>query len=129
MQPDLDVTLVSQIGGAILAGDVRGDYAYVGVGPRLKILNIADPANPAVVGQTDVLAGILCYVTVEGDYAYVLAGYSGLRIIDIANPANPTEVSHFPTPDDIPSPTPTTTPTLSPLPTSTPTSSPERRFY
>ncbi|MGQ9854480.1 MAG: hypothetical protein ACUVTG_13900, partial [Candidatus Oleimicrobiaceae bacterium] len=42
-----NVSLVGHIGGSTFAVAVQGGYAYIGVGPRLVILNISDPAHPA----------------------------------------------------------------------------------
>ena len=46
-----NVELIGQVGGATQAVAVAGSYAYVGVGPQLVILDISDPAQPAVVGR------------------------------------------------------------------------------
>ena len=66
-----NVELVGQIGGATSAVAVEGRYAYVGVGPRLVILDMADPARPTAVGQSAVLPGVIRGVAVAGSYAYV----------------------------------------------------------
>jgi len=58
-QQSQNVELVGQIGGSTWAVAVQGNYAYIGVGPRLVILNTADPAHPVVVGQTGVLPGVV----------------------------------------------------------------------
>jgi len=95
-----DLELVSQIGGVIRDLAVQGDYAYVGVGPRLVILNVANPGDPVVVGQTDFLGSVsstVCSVAIAGDYAYVGAGSTGLYIIDVTNPANPAVVGFYDT--------------------------------
>jgi hypothetical protein len=52
-----NVELIGQIGGSTYAVAVQGNYAYIGVGPHLVILNIANPALPYIVGQTRVLPG------------------------------------------------------------------------
>ncbi len=49
--------LFGQIGGATRAVAVQGDYAYLNVGPRLVILDVADPTRPVVAGQSAVLPG------------------------------------------------------------------------
>ena len=43
--------LVGQTGGDINGVVVRGDTAYVGVGPRLVILDVSDLASPTRVGE------------------------------------------------------------------------------
>ena len=92
------VALVGQIGGLTSAVAIQDSYAYIGVGPRLVVLDVADPAKPVVVGQTGVLPGVVQDVAVAGDYAYVAAAYSGLRIVNVSNPAAPTEAGYCDTP-------------------------------
>jgi len=96
--PSVGVELVGQIGGSTYAVAVQGDYAYIGAGPRLVILDISTPSSPSVVGQTDVLPEVVGGVAVDGDYAYVADGGGGLRIVDISDPASPTEAGYYDTP-------------------------------
>jgi hypothetical protein len=44
-----NVEFVGQIGGATRAVSIQGDYAYIGLGPRLAVLDISNPAAPTVV--------------------------------------------------------------------------------
>jgi len=62
-----NVELIGQIGGPVYAVDVQGDYAYIGVGPRLMVLAISSPDAPTVDGSTDVLPGIVRDVVVSGN--------------------------------------------------------------
>jgi len=97
-----NVGLVGQIGGSVFAVDIRNSYAYIGVGPRLEILDISNPANPSVVGQTEVLPGLVADIEVAEAggkvYAYVAASGGGLRIIDVTDPAHPNEIGFYDTP-------------------------------
>ena len=94
----VELGLVGQLGGGIYAVAVQGNYAYVGEGPRLTILDISNPASPTVVGKTDPLPDIVEGVAVARDYAYVADGSSGLRVVDVSTPSNPTEVGFYDTP-------------------------------
>jgi len=99
----LEVEFVSQIGGASFAVAVSGTLAYVGVGPRLVILDIAtSPTATSVtfVGQTPPLPNVVRGVAVApgGGYVYVADGGSGLRVIDVSAPGSPTEVGACATP-------------------------------
>ncbi len=47
-----NVEFIGQIGGVTYAVAVQGTYAYIGVGPRLVILDVSDPARPRMVGRT-----------------------------------------------------------------------------
>lgn len=90
-----NVELVSQLGGSTHAVAVQGSYAYVGVGARLVVLDVSNPADPAVLGQTAVLLDIVRDIFVSGDYAYIAAGDAGLRVIDVSDPAAPAEVGSY----------------------------------
>ena len=90
-----NVQLVGQIGGDTNAVAVRDHYAYIGIGPRLVILDVSNPALPTVVGKTDVLPGNAEGVALAGDYAYVAAGGDGLRIIDVSDPGAPSEAGFY----------------------------------
>ncbi|MBK9095446.1 MAG: hypothetical protein IPM84_22360 [Anaerolineae bacterium] len=92
------IELVGQIGGFIRAVEAQGGYAYVGVGPRLLILNVSNPSHPVLVGQSPVLPTFVKSVSVVGDFAYVTKGYGGLHIIDVSDPANPTLRGAYDTP-------------------------------
>jgi len=83
------VGIVGQIGGGARAVAVQGRYAYLGVGPRLVVVDVADPARPVPLGQTDVLPGVVSGVAVAGGYAYVAAGEGGLVVVDVTDPAHP----------------------------------------
>ncbi len=54
----------------------------------LRVVDYADPADPAVVAQAQVLP-IVEDVAVDGDVAYVATTWSGLWTLDVSNPADP----------------------------------------
>ena len=93
-----NVDFIGQIGGITYAVAVQGNYAYIGVGQRLVILDISDPSSPVEVGRTDIFPdALISDIAVSGDYAYVADGESGLRIVNVANPAAPFEVGFYDT--------------------------------
>ena len=94
-QGGFNVEWVGQIGGATLAVAVQGRYAYVGVGPRLVVVDVGDPARPVEVGRTGVLPGVVQDVAVSGTYAYVADRDRGLRVIDVSDPSSPREVGFY----------------------------------
>ncbi|MFN2283674.1 MAG: LVIVD repeat-containing protein [Anaerolineae bacterium] len=96
----VDMQLVGQFGGASYAVALQGTYAYVGVGPRLVVLDVSDAANPLLVGQTDVLPDIVKDVVVASGYAYVAAG-PRMFVVNIASPAVPGIVGFCTAPDDV----------------------------
>jgi len=96
-----NVEFVGHIGGTILAVAVQGNYAYIGEGPRLTILNVSNPASPTVVGKTPPLPDVVRGVYVAGGYAYVADHNAGLRVVDVSNPANPMEVGFYHTPGNV----------------------------
>jgi hypothetical protein len=92
--PESRTPLIAQLGGFTLAVHVAGNYAYIGEGPSLVILDIAKPASPTVVGRTGVLPYTVTDVYVVGDYAYVTAGDS-LHVISVVDKVHPSQVGHF----------------------------------
>lgn len=91
------IELVGQMGGTVKAVAVAGNYAYVGVGLRLMILDITNPALPVVMGQNPLLPTVIEDVTIVGSLAYVAAGESGLHIINISSPGNPVRLGGYDT--------------------------------
>ena len=81
-----------QIGGNTYAVAVAGSTAYIGVGPRLVSLDLANPATPRLLGQSEPLPGVVRGIVLRDQLAYVAAGKGHLRVLDISNPADPHEV-------------------------------------
>ena len=79
---------------------LQGDYAYVGVGPRLVVLNVSHPASPMLVGQSQPLPAPITSLAVSDDYAYVTSEDKRLHIIGISDPASPTEAGSYQIPGD-----------------------------
>jgi len=89
--------MLQQTGGGTNTVVVQGNYAFIGEGPALVVLNVQDPLNPVQVGKSRVLPDIIYGATLVGSYVFVAAGDAGLRIFNISNPADPQEVGFFDT--------------------------------
>ncbi len=90
--------IVGQVGGRIEDVAVLGNYAYVGVGLRLVVLDVSDSVAPTEIAGTTPFPGFVEGVAVSGSLAYVAAGMAGLRIVDVSDPANPVETGAYDTP-------------------------------
>jgi hypothetical protein len=90
---DVRLELVGQWGGVTEAIAVQGDRAYLGVGPRLAVLDITDPAAPVELGRSDLLQRHVSEVVVSGDHAYVSSGT--LQILDVSDPTAPTIIGEY----------------------------------
>ena len=88
---------IGQVGGTVRAIAVAGNYAYVGVGLRLVVLDISNPASPIVVGQSPMMSGVIEDVILSGSLAYIASGEGGLQILDISSPANLTRQGGYDT--------------------------------
>ena len=81
----IDWDVIGQAGGPTQGIAVQGNYAYIGVGSRLVVVDISDPANPQSAGRNSIPLDYLVQgVTISGTHAYVAAGTAGLYIVDIA---------------------------------------------
>ena len=84
---------LGQAGGSMLAVALQGSLAYVGVGPRLCILDVSQPSQPVMLGQTDPLPDTVENLLVSGGYAYVADTTAGLWVVDVRDPAHPVQVA------------------------------------
>jgi hypothetical protein len=90
--------LVGQEGGESYSVAVQGTYAYLGIGPRLAVMNVSVPAAPVVAGHSAPLPDIVQGIAVSGSTAYVADGASGLQIVDVTNPSSPQWTGSLDTP-------------------------------
>ncbi|WP_054864504.1 LVIVD repeat-containing protein [Methanosarcina barkeri] len=95
--PKGKVKPVGHFGGFIDAVDVIGNYAYIGQGQDLVILDIANPSSPVSVGRI-MTKNLISGVKISGNYAYVASGDNGLVIIDVSNPSSPVLKGSYDTP-------------------------------
>lgn len=75
---------------------VRDDLAYVtaGADSSLRIVDVQRPALPVEIGRLHLDVSPRA-VFVDGDYAYIACGDSGLVIADVSDPWEPVGVSRF----------------------------------
>ena len=95
-----NVKLLSQTGGTTNAVAIQGDYAYLGIGPRLAVVDVRSPSTPLLLGVTQPFDGLVEDVVVAGSYAYVAARSAGLIVVDIADPAKPQQTGFYDTPGE-----------------------------
>jgi hypothetical protein len=93
---DSSLTLVGRWPyGSCKAVFVKDEYAYIGNGAVMTILDISDPASPKKVGEIET-PGIVKDIYVWRHYAYIANFREGLRVIDVSDPSAPVEVDHEP---------------------------------
>ena len=97
VQAEVSITLQGQLGGESRTVDLSpdGTLAYLGVGPRLVVLDLSEPGQVRELGKSRVLPEIVEHVVVAGDYAFVAAGMAGLYVLDVSNPADPAIVGRY----------------------------------
>ena len=80
--------LISSFGGSAFGVALKGNYAYVGEGRNLLVLDISTPSSPSRVGRVQ-LPGLIMDDATFGNYIYVADGDGGLQVLDISNPTVP----------------------------------------
>jgi len=87
--------LHSVLDGRSEAVAYRSPYLYLGVGPRLVVLDASDPTAPIQVGASPLLAHLVTGLELEGDVAHVLldldaGGHTTMVCtLGLANPTAP----------------------------------------
>jgi len=77
---------------------VVNGIAYVADSGRgLRVINVANPAQPVEMGFYDT-PGQASGVAVQGGYAFIADARNGLRIVNISNPTHPAEIGFYDTP-------------------------------
>ena len=90
------IELVSSIGGSCYGVAVQGNYAYVGEGRNLLVVNVSAPSSPSQVGRV-LLPGVVRSVALFGQYAYVADEEGGLQVVDVSIPSAPVVRGYSPT--------------------------------
>jgi hypothetical protein len=85
---DVNVEFASHFGGIVSDVAVAGNYAYIGQGQDLVVLDITDVSNPSEVGKV-ITPSIVIGIELAGNYAYIATGDDGLVMLDITNPSGP----------------------------------------
>jgi C1A family cysteine protease len=78
-----------QYGGVYKELALDYPYAYVGIGNRLGVFDVSEPAQPVLVGTSTPLPDTITGVTLQGAYAYVTSYWRGLSVFDISSPTMP----------------------------------------
>lgn len=84
--------LVYHSGGFLEAIDAEEDLLYLGVGRRLRIMDVTNLEQPAVLGHSPILGDFVQDVTVQENVAYLAGGAAGLLVFDVTNPAEPRQL-------------------------------------
>lgn len=88
---------VGFIPGPATVVSVHGERAYIGDGPTLHIVDIADPAAPAAAGSVTLPENIYG-IDVAGAVAYAAIDFGGLATVDVSDPFAPRLLATFRTP-------------------------------
>ena len=75
---------------------VSKNYAYLGSGNQMLILNIEDLRNPSETSRISLTGDAPTEIQIQGDYAYIVETLGGLNIVDIRNPVKPDVVKVLP---------------------------------
>lgn len=93
-----DWRVTTRVGGAISAVAARGSVVFVGVGSRVHIFDVTDPAGPREVGFTESFADEVSDIFVDASRVYVAAGTEGVLVVDAADVTNPRLIGRWDSP-------------------------------
>lgn len=87
IEPSLAVNLqrIGHIGQSIDTVVAEGNFAYIGEGAGLRVLDVSNPAAPVPRGRIGLSA--YCFrVAKKGDYIFCAVLDKGLQVVDVSNP-------------------------------------------
>lgn len=94
-QTSQNVNLIGRWGhGSCQAVYADSIHAFIGNGVSFQILDMTDPESPQVLGEV-VLPEAIKKIIIRDNFAYVLTGQSGVRVVDISNYYTPTEITFY----------------------------------
>ncbi|MBA3532273.1 MAG: hypothetical protein H0T73_10165, partial [Ardenticatenales bacterium] len=86
---------VGHIGGPAAPLFVQGTHAFVGMGPRVLVVDISTPSTPTLIGQSPFLMTSVEEIFVVDTMAYVIDA-TGLHLLDVSDLARPAPVGFYP---------------------------------
>ncbi len=96
-----DPAFITSYGGTdVVDVVVAGAVAYVADGPRMRTLDVSDPATPTPLGSLLVSGDSVRAITLAGKTAYLAAGSAGLQICDVSDPNSPDLLGTSDAPDN-----------------------------
>jgi hypothetical protein len=96
-KPAPSLEIVGQLGGQSMALSVDEGIALLGVGPRLVALDISEPAQPQLLGQSTIFPAVVQDIQIQpGGLGYLASGPQGLIVMDVSDPREPTQLAAVP---------------------------------
>ena len=90
-----------QVGGAMNAAVAHSGLIWLGLGPRVVVVDPSTPARPRVVGRSPMLPGVVTDLALATDPPRVWAtAGDGLYAIDVAQPSRPAITASVAMPGD-----------------------------
>ncbi|MFU8773659.1 MAG: hypothetical protein ACNA8H_14730, partial [Anaerolineales bacterium] len=77
--------LVAQAGGSPTAFTLDESLAYLGLGPRLVVVDVSNPNNPRQIAQSGVLPGLAADLVAAAGQIYWLNQDGGLLLLDVSD--------------------------------------------
>jgi hypothetical protein len=83
--------------GTAFAVTVQGNYAFLGSGTAILVLDTTEPSSPEKVADL-AIPGVVYGLFISGNLLYIAGGHGGLRVVDVSVPASPQEAGYYDTP-------------------------------
>ena len=94
-RPAAPRVLAHHIGAAAISAVLVGPTAYVGIGPRLAVIDVSTPRTPRTLGLSEPAEVLLSEIVAAPGRVYAVDESLGLLIFDVTDPARPREVGRY----------------------------------
>jgi len=90
----VDLQRVAHIGQSIDCVVADGNYAYIGEGAGLRVLDVSNPANPQPLGRVSLLA-FCASVAKKENFVFCALLDKGMQVVNVSNPQFPQVVFSY----------------------------------
>lgn len=78
---------------------IDGGIAYGAAGDDTLLIDVSDPANPALLASVESPGSLVFGAATDGGLAFLAVSTQGLRVLDVTDASNPVTIGQLDTPD------------------------------
>ncbi len=78
-----------QVAGAAQVIVPQGDFAWVGLGPRVGVIDVSNVEDPRLLGLSPVLPGVVSDLAIQGERGVLVTAAGSVHVLDLSDRSTP----------------------------------------